>query len=524
MSDAPFFTRSGVAARNAAHEGITKKIVGWAKRSVPTDPRPAYVGTARVRAPLPTLRVLAVLLFASPRWGEVAARSAAGEGVTKFRAPNDDPIPLTPSLSPAGRRARFAPARIALLFARYAAIWLVAFTLSTPASAADPAFQAWLQALWPDAQAFGVSRNVFEAATRGLEPDLSLPDLDIPGRPAPQREQPEFVLRPADYLKETTLAYLAGEGRKLLAEYRATLEAIEQRFGVPPAIVLAIWGRESGYSRGYRSGNNAIRVLATQAYVGRRKDVFRQELLFALKMIEDGEIKLSEMRSSWAGAMGLTQFLPSEFYKYAVDFDGDGRRDIWNSVPDALASAAKQLAGKNWQSGQRWAYEVRVPKGIDCTLANPDQKTPIGEWLRRGFAPAFARKLSAEELAQPASLLLPAGLYGPGFLILPNYFVLKDYNFSDLYVLFVGSLSDRIREGRGFETPWGEVVQLKTAQLEEMQRRLTDLGYYSDKIDGKAGMKTRLALGAYQKANGLKLDCWPSAAVLDHMRSHAAKQ
>jgi lytic murein transglycosylase len=400
---------------------------------------------------------------------------------------------------------------------------LAAFAMNTPASAADAAFQAWLEALWPDAQAFGISRKTFEAATRGVEPDLSLPDPDVPGRPAPQREQPEFVLRPADYLREPTLAHLAGEGRKLLGEYGATLRAIEQRFGVPPTVVLAIWGRESGFSRSYKPGNNAIRVLATQAYVGRRKDVFRQELLFALKMIEDGEVKPGEMRSSWAGAMGLTQFLPSEFYKYAVDFDGDGRRDIWNSVPDALASAAKQLAEKGWQKGRRWANEVRVPKTVDCTLADPDQKLPIAEWVRRGFAPAFDRKLSADELSQPASLLLPAGIYGPGFLILPNYFVVKDYNFSDLYVLFVGQLSDRIAEGRAFETPWGDVVQLRTAQLEEMQRRLTELGYYADKIDGKAGMKTRLALGAYQKANGLKLDCWPTAAVLDHMRGRTGR-
>ena len=139
------------------------------------------------------------------------------------------------------------------------------------------------------------------------------------------------------------------------------------------------------------------------------------------------------------------------------------------------------------------------------------------------FAPAFDRKLSAEELAQPASLLLPAGIYGPGFLILSNYFVLKDYNFSDLYVLFVGQLSDRILDARSFERPWADVVQLKTAQLEEMQRRLTELGYYGEKIDGKAGMKTRLALGAYQKANGLKLDCWPTAAALDHMRGRTGR-
>src|SRR5205807_7956383 len=145
--------------------------------------------------------------------------------------------------------------------------------------------------------------------------------------------------------------------------------------------------------------------LATQAYVGRRKEKFRGEFVLALKMLQEGHVKLADMRSSWAGAMGMPQFLPSEFYLHAVDFDGDGRRDIWNSVPDALASAAKQLADKGWQKGQRWAYEARVPKAVDCTLADPDMKLPIAEWVRRGFAPAFDRRLSAGELSQPASLL-----------------------------------------------------------------------------------------------------------------------
>src|ERR1700693_1394414 len=398
-------------------------------------------------------------------------------------------------------------------------LWLALAALSTPASAADPAFRVWLEALWPDAQAFGISRNTFDAATRALEPDLSLPDLDVPGRPAPQREQPEFVLRPSDYLKEATLVRLAGEGRKLLTEYGATLHAIEQRFGVPPNVVLAIWGRESGFSRGYRPGNNAIRVLATQAYLGRRKEVFRQELLFALKMVEDGEVKLSEMRSSWAGAMGLTQFLPSEFYKYVVDFDGDGRRDIWNSVPDALASAAKQLLDKGWQPGLRWAYEVHAPKDVDCTRAVPEVTQPVAAWLKGGYVPAYRRAPTAAELAAPASLLLPEGTYGPAFLTLANYYVIKEYNFSDLYVLFVGHLSERITDPRPFETPWSKNAQLHTAEVEAMQRTLTKLGIYKDKIDGKAGMLTRSALGAYQKQNGLKADCWPTAALLAHMQA-----
>ena len=400
---------------------------------------------------------------------------------------------------------------------------LFVWALGASAHAADPAFSRWLEGLWPDAQKLGISRAVFDSATRGVEPDLSLPDLVIPGRPeAPPRGQAEFVQTPADYVREKTIASLAARGRTLLDQHRATLTAIEQRFGVPPAVILAIWGRETAYG-GHKLPHNAMRVLATQAYVGRRKEQFREELLYGFKMLQDGHVKLADMRSSWAGAMGLTQFLPSEFYKHGVDFDRDGRIDIFNSVPDALASAAQQFVNKGWQAGKRWAYEVRPPQGIDCTIAEPSQTMPIGEWLKRGYVPAYGRKLSADELAETASLLMPEGSYGPAFLTPKNYYVIKDYNFSDLYVLFVGHLSDRILDSRQFETSWSKTAQLRTADVETMQRRLTELGFYRDKIDGKAGMLTRSALGAYQKQNGLKLDCWPTGAVLEHMRSRAAR-
>lgn len=395
---------------------------------------------------------------------------------------------------------------------------LLVWSTGSVVAAPDPAFANWLASLWPDAQRLGVSRATFEAATRGLEPDFALPDLVIPGRPeAPPRGQAEFVQTPADYLKEATIARLAAQGRDLMARHRDTLAAIERRFGVPPSIILAIWGRETAFG-GQKDGRNAIRVLATQAYLGRRKDQFRQELLMAFRMLEQGHVKLADMKSSWAGAMGLTQFLPSEFYQHGVDFDGDGRIDIFNSIPDALASAAKQLVDKGWQPGKRWAYEVRAPQAIDCTIAEPSVTMPIGEWVKRGFVPAYGRKLNAEELAETASLLMPEGTYGPAFLTPKNYYVIKEYNFSDLYVLFVGHLSDRILDPRPFETPWTKTSQLRSADVEAMQRGLTDLGFYRDKIDGKAGMLTRSALGAYQKANGLKLDCWPTSSVLDHVR------
>ena len=388
--------------------------------------------------------------------------------------------------------------------------------------AADAAFRQWLESAWPEAQALGVSRATFDAATRGLEPDLSLPDLVLPGRPErPRGEQAEFVQTPADYLKEATLVRLAAQGRKLLVDHRATLAAIEQNFGVPGSVVLAIWGRETGYGAA-KLPHNAVRVLATQAYLGRRKEQFRQEFLLALKMLQEGHATLAHMRSSWAGAMGHPQLLPSGFYKHAVDFDGDGRRDIWTSVPDALATIAKQLADMGWQRGQRWAHEVRTPENVDCTVAEPGTLLSLAEWLKRGYAPADGRK-PAPDRAAPASLLMPEGTYGPAFLTLQNYYVLKDYNFSDLYVLFVGNLSDRIAGGGPFATAWSKTTQLRTAQVEAMQRQLTARGFYADKIDGKAGMLTRSALGAYQKAHGLRLDCWPTPSVIDHMRGGSGK-
>jgi hypothetical protein len=168
-----------------------------------------------------------------------------------------------------------------------------------------------------------------------------------------------------------------------------------------------------------------------------------------------------------------------------------------------------------------WAYEVHTPKTVDCTVGVPEVTHPVGEWLKAGYAPAYGRKPSADEMAEPASLLLPEGTYGPAFLTLKNYYVIKEYNFSDLYVLYVGHLSERISDSRGFETPWSKNQQLRTNQVEAMQRTLTKLGLYKDKVDGKAGMLTRSALGAYQKGNGLKVDCWPTAAVLTHMQSKA---
>jgi lytic murein transglycosylase len=394
------------------------------------------------------------------------------------------------------------------------AVMLLLIVAGNSAHAADAAFTQFIASLWPEAQAAGVSRATFDAETRGLEPDTKLPDLILPGRPATGApSQAEFVQVPADYIKDASIARLAEHGQKLLQQYRPSLDAIESRFGVPATIVLAIWGRETDYGR-YTLPYDLIRVLATQAWVGRRKEKYHDEFILGLKLLSDGVVTRKDLRSSWAGATGLTQFLPSDFYKNGVDFDGDGKIDIWHSVPDALASAAQQLVNKGWQSGVRWAYEVKAPANVDCTMGVPDVTKPIGDWLRAGFVPVRGQKLSAAEQAQTASLLQPEGIYGPSFLTTKNYFVIKEYNFSDLYVLFVGHLSDRMTSPLPFATPWSASTQLRTTDVEAMQQGLTKIGIYKDKIDGKAGMLTRAALGAYQKTAGLKVDCWPSDAVL----------
>jgi lytic murein transglycosylase len=401
--------------------------------------------------------------------------------------------------------------------ARSVAIIALLMGFYSSARAADAAFTQFIASLWPEAQAAGVSRATFDAETRSLEPDYKLPDLILPGRPATGApSQAEFVQVPADYIKDGSIARLAAEGQRLMQKHRAALSEIESRFGVPASVVLAIWGRETDYGR-YSLPYDTLRVVATQAYVGRRKDQYRTEFILALKILADGAVTRKEMRSSWAGATGLTQFLPSEYYKHGVDLDADGRVDIWPSVPDALASAAQQLVNKGWQKGVRWAYEVRAPANVDCTMGVPEVTKPIGEWLRAGFVPVRSERLSAAEQAQPASLLQPEGIYGPAFLTTKNYFVIKEYNFSDLYVLFVGHLSDRMLNPQPFATPWSASKQLRSADVEAMQRHLTSVGLYKDKLDGKAGMQTRAALGAYQKSAGLKVDCWPSETVLRAM-------
>jgi lytic murein transglycosylase len=401
--------------------------------------------------------------------------------------------------------------------------WVLLLTIGlTPgvarAQGAD-AFRQFLEGIWPEAKAAGVSRATFDAALRGVEPDLALPDLVLPGK-GNVKGQAEFTKTPAQYLSASYLANLSAEGRSLETRHEAWLGKIEKELGVQRQFVLAIWGRETAFGS-HRSNYYIIKALATQAYLGRRKDMFRSELVYALRMLQDGVRTRDTLTGSWAGAMGLTQFMPSEFYTVAYDLDGDGRADIWTSVPDALGSAANQLRAKGWVPNQSWGYEVRLPKDVSCLQEGPDNARSVAEWMRLGVV-GIAGAFPPQALDQQAFILTPAGVYGPAFLALENFLVIKRYNMSDLYALFVGNLGDRIAGGGAFVTPWADVQQLSATGIEGIQEKLQTLGYAVAKIDGKAGMNTRALVGAYQKANGLKVDCWPTEALLTHVRAKAA--
>ncbi|MGD9784474.1 MAG: lytic murein transglycosylase [Hyphomicrobiaceae bacterium] len=387
---------------------------------------------------------------------------------------------------------------------------------------ADAAFTKWLVTLWPDAQARGVSRKTFDKAIAGLEPDTSLPDLMLPGRDTPtMKGQAEFTREPREYLDAAYLDRLARQGRELAAKHKSSLDKIEATHGVDRYSVLAIWGRETAFGV-YKPPHDAIRVLATQAYMGRRKDFFRNELILAMKMLEDG-IARAKLKSSWAGAIGMTQFLPSEFYEHARDLDRDGVINLFDSVADALASAARQLEAKGWVKGRTWGYEIEIPKSSDCSLEGPPGTRTIREWVALGYKRTGGRAFPADVLDDKAYLMSPAGAYGPSFLALENFQVIRRYNTSDLYATFVGNLADRIAGGGDFLTPWQPIGPQRTRIIRGVQQGLQKSGYEIEKIDGFIGSNTRRQVGAYQKANGLKIDCWPTEAVLSHLNRSAQR-
>ncbi|MCS6761923.1 MAG: lytic murein transglycosylase, partial [Candidatus Devosia symbiotica] len=347
----------------------------------------------------------------------------------------------------------------------------------------------FVRALWPQAEARGISRTTFEQAFSSYR---YLPKvMELTGK------QPEFSQTMQQYIDKRITDNQASKGRALRQEWNKTLTGAERRWGVQPEIVLAIWGIETNFG-GYMGGQNIIHALATLTEGGFRPDYFREELLTALRIISDGHVGVDDMVGSWAGAMGHTQFMPSSFMRFAVDYNGDGRKDIWNSVQDALGSTANYLNHFKWRPGETWGYEVKLPSGFDFAQAKALDRAPLSQWQAMGI-----QRISGRAFPRPGDmgrLYMPAGASGPVFLLLPNFDVIKRYNNSDSYALAVGHLADRIIGGGDFATPWptGDFA-LTSAQRAEVQSLLTRAGFDTGKADGVIGPKTQSAVIAYQK-------------------------
>ncbi|MGR3500334.1 MAG: lytic murein transglycosylase [Limimaricola soesokkakensis] len=392
---------------------------------------------------------------------------------------------------------------------------LPASTAAQDRAALERQFRGWLeQTVWPRAQGAGVSRSTFEAAFSGVTLDWDLPDLAPPGAPAqPQRQRQAEFGRPGAYFSAGAVQGAASVGRQMAARHAATLTRIERATGVPGHIVLAIWGRESGYGRA-AIPHNVFRVLGTKGFIGRRAEYFTEELVAALRIAQAGHAPGAAMKSSWAGALGQPQFMPTSFLKYAADGDGDGRADIWRSEADTLASIATYLARHGWVAGRDWGFEVRVPKAVSCTLEGPDQGRLIRDWAAMGITRVSGKPFPDHEAAREGFLLMPAGRHGPAFVVTPNFYVLKSYNMSDLYALFVGHVGDRIAYGVGdFAGGWGRVGGLMRSDVAAMQRALEAKGHDVGGADGLAGFKTRRSIGRWQEAQGHAATCFPDTGM-----------
>ena len=371
-------------------------------------------------------------------------------------------------------------------------------------------FTRWVDQLWPLARNKGVTRNTFTRAFKGLSPDPEVLER--------AERQPEFATPVWDYLSARVSEKRIAKGREMLRKHGSLLRKIEARYGVDRYILLAIWGMESTYGQ-FMGDKNVIRSLATLAFDGSRRKFGRSQLLAALQILQRGDITPANMTGSWAGAMGHTQFIPATYNLYAVDFTGDGRRDVWGSRADALASAANYLKDSKWRSGETWGYEVDLPKGFDYTSSGRKRAKTLAQWKALGVK--RARGLEFPRPGDRASIILPAGAKGPAFAVINNFHSLLRYNNATSYALAVGHLADRIRNpgATGFSKAWPvDYLPLARSERFELQRLLAARGLLRGKTDGVLGSATRAAVRAYQKANGMAVDGYPSIVVLKHLR------
>jgi len=422
--------------------------------------------------------------------------------------------PLVGEMSRKGQRGVSVARHMQRLLSLLCILLLTLPALAASKTDVEAQFQAWIQKdLQPEARKDGISEKTFQAAFAGVTLNWDLPDLVPPGFPKPKEQkqtQAEFS-SPAPYFNEARLQKLAATGRSLASQYGPVLRRIEQTYGVPGPILLAIWGRETGFGAA-KLPNSAIQVLATKAFMSTRKDMFRTELIAALRILDHGDVTPDQFKGSWAGALGQPQFMPTNYLKYAVDFDGDGHRNIWTSVPDTLASIANYLVQKGWQRGRSWGYEVTIPQAVSCAQ---DLAKPISHWASLGISRISGKAFPSDELRASGMMLVPAGRDGPEFIVTPNFYVIKEYNNSDLYGIYIGNLADRIAYGSGaFEEKWGDVGKMLRSDVAGMQKTLERKGYDVGGTDGLPGYKTRRSIGQWQEKSGMKPTCYPESSML----------
>jgi membrane-bound lytic murein transglycosylase B len=394
------------------------------------------------------------------------------------------------------------------MFSRIATLVFATLFLAGPALA-DAKFEAFIQSLWPTAKANGISRDLFDKAFEGItEPDPQVLKL--------ANNQPEFTSTTSAYLEKAVTPIRIETGRTKKEDEAKLLSAIEKKYGVDRHILLGIWGMESNFGKD-KGSMKVMRSLATLMYSGRRKSYARQQFVAALKILKRGVVTPANFTGSWAAAMGHTQFIPTSYISFAVDWTGDGTKDIWNSKEDALASTANYLAKAGWKNDRPWGWEVTLPKKFNKALIGRKHWMTVAEWEKLGIARADGQEFGSKQA--DAFVMVPQGVGGPRFLVTGNFLAIMKYNISHSYALAVGHLADRIR-GRGpFVASWPSAeFDLSFKQRVELQQRLNAMGFQTGGDDGRFGARTYEAIIAYQKNARLPLDGVPSLALLEHIR------
>jgi len=406
----------------------------------------------------------------------------------------------------APRRSTRPAIRPAALKPRSAAVAIAPVTTQSVSPAKAAAFARWIDGFRPRALSQGVSARTFDAAFRGVTFDPKVVERDS--------SQAEFAKGIWDYLDSAASDSRVNNGRSALAQHRALLDRIEAHYGVDKEVVLAVWGMETAYGS-YRGSNHIIQSMASLAFDGRRRSFFETQLVAALQILEQGDTTPDRMTGSWAGAMGHTQFMPTSFQSLAVDFTGDGRRDIWGDDPsDALASTANYLKKNGWIAGQPWGAEVVLPRGFDYDQVNVERMPSA--WARLGVMGTDGKPVPDYGAA---TILLPAGHKGAAFLVFKNFRVIKRYNAADAYAMGVGHLADRIMGGEKFQGSWPRDDRpLTSTERKELQTRLTQAGYDTQGVDGRIGPMTLQAIRGYQRRAGLVPDGYASMELLKKLR------